>query len=73
MSLPVLDQLPFTLENLPYGIISTDADDSRRCAVAIGQHALDLSKYLASSDVKTLPTPHNKLENALSAVRSVLM
>lgn len=44
MSTSLLDKLPFTLQCLPYGIIST-ADSEPRCAVAIGDHAIDLTEY----------------------------
>ena len=44
MSAPTLDKLPFTLQCLPYGVIST-ADSEPRCAVAIGDHAIDLLEY----------------------------
>ena len=47
MSTPVLDKLPFTLQCLPFGVISTE-DSERRCAVAIGDHAIDLAKYAKS-------------------------
>ena len=42
---PVLDQQPFTLANLPYGVISTPDNERPRCAVAIGEHAVDLTAY----------------------------
>ena len=45
MSSPALDQPPYTLDNLPYGVISTANEPKPRCAVAIGQHAIDLAKY----------------------------
>lgn len=45
MSIPTLDKAPYTLHNLPYGVISTTAEPNPRCAVAIGDHALDLAKY----------------------------
>lgn len=41
----LLDQLPFTIHNLPYGIISTTGQPRPRCAVAIGKHAIDLVQY----------------------------
>lgn len=41
----VLDKAPFTLQGLPYGVISTPNEPQPRCAVAIGNHALDLAKY----------------------------
>lgn len=47
MSIPVLDKLPFTLQCLPFGVIST-ADSEPRCAVAIGDHAIDLARYAQS-------------------------
>lgn len=42
----LLNKLPYTIQNLPYGIISTSKDPKRRCAVAIGVHAIDLVKYV---------------------------
>jgi hypothetical protein len=47
MSVPALNKLPFTLQCLPFGVISTK-DSEPRCAVAIGDHAIDLSKYAQS-------------------------
>jgi len=44
MSIPALDKLPFTLQCLPFGVIST-TDSEPRCAVAIGDHAIDLARY----------------------------
>lgn len=44
MSTIALNKLPFTLECLPYGVISTPVSQPR-CAVAIGDHAIDLAKY----------------------------
>jgi len=34
----------FPLQNLPYGVFSTQSDSSHRIGVAIGDHVLDLSK-----------------------------
>jgi hypothetical protein len=50
MSTPVLDKLPFTLQCLPFGVISTK-DSEPRCAVAIGDHAIDLVKYAQSERI----------------------
>ena len=47
MSIPVPDKLPFTLQCLPFGVISTK-DSEPRCAVAIGDHAIDLTRYAKS-------------------------
>jgi hypothetical protein len=33
---------PFTIDNLPYGVISMDDNSSKRCAVAFQQFAIDL-------------------------------
>ena len=35
---------PFTFDNVPFGVISTGNNTRPRCAVAIGDHALDLEK-----------------------------
>jgi fumarylacetoacetase len=53
MSTPVLDKLPFTLQCLPYGVISTK-DSEPRCAVAIGEHAIDLAKYAQSGRLSSV-------------------
>lgn len=39
---------PFTLQNIPFGVVSTQQDPSPRCATAIGDYAVDL-KSLSSS------------------------
>lgn len=33
------------IDNLPYGVISYKGQSNPRCAVAIGEHALDLAEY----------------------------
>jgi hypothetical protein len=53
MSIPVLDKLPFTLQCLPFGVMSTK-DSEPRCAVAIGDHAIDLAKYAKSGRLADL-------------------
>lgn len=55
MASPTLDHAPFTIQNLPYGIISTSSEPSPRCAVAIGEHAIDLPKY-ANKSLNVLQT-----------------
>lgn len=54
MSSPALDQLPFTIHNLPYGIISTISQPSPRCAVAVGKHAIDLLAYTKTGRLSTI-------------------
>lgn len=36
---------PFTIQNIPFGVISTKANPTPRCATAIGQYAIDLGLY----------------------------
>ncbi|KAH9216318.1 putative fumarylacetoacetate hydrolase [Leptodontidium sp. 2 PMI_412] len=36
---------PFTIGNIPFGVISTRANPSLRCATAIGNYAIDLTVY----------------------------
>ncbi|KAK5172069.1 uncharacterized protein LTR77_003706 [Saxophila tyrrhenica] len=68
MTTPALDQLPFTIDNIPYvqllnaailGVISAKSDESPRCATAIGDSALDLSKYAESGNLSSLESGHN--------------
>lgn len=33
---------PFTIDNLPYGVISTEDNPTKRCAVAFEHSAIDL-------------------------------
>lgn len=43
---------PFSLKNIPFGIISTSDNPTPRCAIAIGDYAVDLVKYAQSADFK---------------------
>jgi fumarylacetoacetase len=36
---------PFTLHNIPFGVISTKDNDKPRCATALGDFAIDLAMY----------------------------
>ncbi|KAF2814482.1 fumarylacetoacetate hydrolase [Mytilinidion resinicola] len=48
----------FTLHNIPFGVISTDANPEPHCATAIGDYALDLPLYFhyrASDDKYFVP------------------
>ncbi|KAF2171936.1 hypothetical protein M409DRAFT_63471 [Zasmidium cellare ATCC 36951] len=56
MSSPKLDQTPYTIDTLPYGVISTSTEPSPRCAVAIGEHAIDLAKYAKTGAFSSLET-----------------
>jgi fumarylacetoacetase len=61
MSTLILDKLPFTLQCLPYGVIST-ADSEPRCAVAIGDHAIDLLEYAHSGRLETVSEAFGDIE-----------
>jgi fumarylacetoacetase len=39
---------PFTIHNIPFGIISTKTNTSQRCATAIGDFAIDLASFAAT-------------------------
>ncbi len=56
---PALDELPYTVQNLPYGVISTSSETKPRCAVAIGQHAVDLAKYSKNGNLFDIESGHN--------------
>lgn len=47
---------PFSLANIPFGIISTKQSSSPRPAVAIGDYALDLFAFASSGGFSKLPT-----------------
>lgn len=48
------------IDNLPYGIISYRTQSIPRCAVAIGQHAIDLVEYAKTGALKDiLPSAHS--------------
>lgn len=51
---------PFSLANIPFGIISTESDSIPRPAIAIGEHALDLQAFAAGNGFASLSTiqPH---------------
>lgn len=38
---------PFTIHNIPFGVISTEEEPAPRCATAIGNYAIDLVAYSA--------------------------
>ena len=74
MASPVLDQAPYTIQNLPYGVISTAAESRPRCAVAIGKHALDLAKYAKGGSLSSLESGHNfSYEDVFAEVRHLLL
>ena len=56
--MPILDEPPYTLQNLPYGVISTQTDGAR-CAVAIGHHAIDLVQYAKQGCLEDIEKSHS--------------
>jgi hypothetical protein len=59
MAIPALDKLPYTLANLPYGVVSTASEPKPRCAVAIGDHAIDLAKYAKNGNLFEIESGRN--------------
>ncbi|QDS74651.1 hypothetical protein FKW77_009299 [Venturia effusa] len=58
--LPIPSACPFSLANIPFGIISTESDPHPRPAIAIGDHALHLEAFAAGNGFASLSTiqPH---------------
>ncbi|KZZ87317.1 fumarylacetoacetate hydrolase FahA [Ascosphaera apis ARSEF 7405] len=58
--LRIAKESPFSLANIPFGIISTVQDQTPRPAIAIGSFALDLLKFSAKNGFAHLPEfqPH---------------
>ncbi|KAF4455618.1 putative fumarylacetoacetate hydrolase [Fusarium austroafricanum] len=57
--LPIPSKSHFSLANIPFGIISTSNQTTPRPAIAIGQHALDLSAFAKNngfSKLTNIPT-----------------
>ena len=53
---------PFSLANIPFGIISTPASSSPHVGIAIGKHALDLSVFAASKGFSECPAITSHLD-----------
>ncbi|KAL1956635.1 hypothetical protein VTO42DRAFT_6982 [Malbranchea cinnamomea] len=53
-------QSPFSLANIPFGIISTASSPNPRTAIAIGDYALDLAAFASAGGFSELPViqPH---------------
>lgn len=54
-----LDEAPYTIHNLPYGVLSTPDEPQPRTAVAVGHHAIDLAKYAKIGTLKRIEEAHN--------------
>ncbi|KAL1895713.1 hypothetical protein Sste5346_005185 [Sporothrix stenoceras] len=46
---------PFTINNLPYGVISTKTDTTKRCATVLKNHAIDLSVLHSQGVLSDIP------------------
>ncbi|KAI9172840.1 Fumarylacetoacetase [Paramyrothecium foliicola] len=53
--LSIPDDSLFSIDNIPFGIISTTNDPTQRPAIAIGDHALDLAAFAAGNGFAHLP------------------
>lgn len=58
--LEIPKESPFSLANIPFGIISTTSASTPRPAIAIGDHALDLFTFASAGGFSKLPSfqPH---------------
>jgi fumarylacetoacetase len=45
---------PFTIDNIPFGVIKTAKESTPRCASAIGDYAIDLSLYAQWRNLDTV-------------------
>ena len=53
--LDVDPESPFSLANIPFGIVSTPSDPSPRPAIVIGDYTLDLQAFASNSGFAQLP------------------
>lgn len=54
--LPIPKESPFSLANIPFGIVSTPSSSSPRPAIAIGDHVLDLFAFSSAGGFSKLPS-----------------
>ncbi|KAL3484675.1 hypothetical protein BJX62DRAFT_248193 [Aspergillus germanicus] len=55
--LPIPTNSPFSLANIPFGIIQRSASDPPHPAIAIGDHVLDLAIFSAHGGFSSIPQP----------------
>jgi fumarylacetoacetase len=71
----VAEDSPFTLHNIPFGVISTDANPLPHCATAIGDYALDLPlfwKHRSSEQLERLSLSCEGLHNIFNPVSVIV-
>ena len=59
--LPVSPKSPFSLANIPFGIITTPSSEAPHNAIAIGDYALDLASFASCNGFFALPSIHPHL------------
>ena len=59
--LPVSPKSPFSLANIPFGIITTPSSEAPHNAIAIGDYALDLAAFASGNGFFALPSIHPHL------------
>ena len=62
---------PFTIHNIPFGVISTQEEQAPRCATAIGNYAIDLAIYSAGGRLEKVD-PNISFQEVFSLVSLVL-
>lgn len=50
---------PFSIDNIPYGVIKTKENPTPRCASAIGDYAIDLDLYIQHAGSDVIPSGSN--------------
>lgn len=55
-SVEIPDGSPFTIDNIPFGVIRTAKDPKPRCASAIGGYAIDLASYAQGGRLDAVET-----------------
>lgn len=53
------DDTPFTIHNIPFGVISTTKDPRPRCATAIGRNVIDLNVFARLGRLNRISTDLN--------------
>lgn len=60
--LDISPESPFSLANIPFGIVSTPSGPSPRPAIVIGDYALDLQAFASNSGFAQLPAISQNIE-----------
>lgn len=60
--LPIPKSSPFSLQNIPFGVISSQRNEAKVPAVAIGDHVLDLNAFSRTGGFDQLPMIQSHLD-----------